>query len=141
MMEVICGKLSAVELKEVRRNAFVCTHQEKGCVAEDDFCEILNYLVKCLPPSRNILSLASKTGGLMLFRQCRLAQAGIFDDDGDAYEAPRSTVLPRSKHARNQVFVFVDSRGTHAIRAHTGEKQELYLGQHHTGNGGRKGKV
>lgn len=93
-----------MELEEVRNNGFIRIHRRKGCVACDDFCEILNYLVKRLPPSGNISTLAAKTGGLMLFRQCRLSEEGIYDEDDDSYIAPRSTVLPSSKYARAQVF-------------------------------------
>lgn len=43
----------------------------------------------------------------MLYRQCRMAESGIYNDDDDHYVPPKSTVLPCSKHAREQVFTLV----------------------------------
>lgn len=106
-IESLYGMLTKIELEEVRANRLKRLHKGKGCVSGDDICEIINYLVKRLTPSRTLASLVNKTAGLMLFRACRLSDQGIYNGEEDSFKPPNSSVLPSTRHARHQVFELI----------------------------------
>ena len=66
LIDFLFADMSYPELEEQGQSKYVWLHGFKRCIAMDDFCELLNYLIKRLPSANMIELMASKSAGIML---------------------------------------------------------------------------